>query len=64
MNKVLIVSFLILGCTAQFEPIEINNPASENGKYPRLFTDNTNTVFMTWYEETNDTTFLYYSKYR
>lgn len=63
MNKVLIVSFLILGCTAQFEPIEINNPASENGKYPRLFTDNTNTVFMTWYEETNDTTFLYYSKY-
>ncbi len=59
----LLISFLIAGCSTQITPFEIDNPASDNGKYPRLFTDNIGTVFMSWYEEHNDTTRLYYSAF-
>lgn len=60
---VLISSLLLIHCSSTPQEIEIENPASEHGKYPRLFTDNTGTVFMSWMETVSDTTFLYYAKY-
>ncbi len=63
MHKLLILSFLILGCSAQVEHVEIDNPASDHGKYPRLYTDNAGVVYMSWYEEFGTTTKLYYSSF-
>lgn len=60
---VLISSLLLIHCSSTPKEIEIENPANEHGKYPRLFTDNTGTVFMSWMETVSDTTFLYYAKY-
>lgn len=40
---------------------EFQSPSGENASLPRLFTDNTGTVFMSWIESNNDTTKLYYS---
>ncbi len=59
----LLISFFLLNCSEPPSDIEIENPASEQGKYPRLYTDNTGAVFMSWMITNNDTTSLYYSKY-
>ena len=59
----LLVSLLILHCSEPTLDFEIDNPASEQGKYPRLFSDNTGAVFMSWMETANDTTSLFYAKY-
>ncbi|MBO6793346.1 MAG: exo-alpha-sialidase [Balneolaceae bacterium] len=59
----LLISFFLLNCTESVTITEIENPANEQGKYPRLYTDNTGAVFMSWMVTTNDTTTLYYSKY-
>ncbi|MDZ7806934.1 MAG: hypothetical protein U5K71_07445 [Gracilimonas sp.] len=49
----LTTSLLLAACTTtpetQFK--EIPSPAGENSFYPRLFTDNTGTVYMSWMEE-------------
>lgn len=64
MRVSLLLSLIILGCTPSTTTfVEIDNPTSEHAKYPRLFTDNTGVVFMSWYEIEGDSTSLYYSTY-
>ena len=50
-------------CSKPTELQLIDNPTSENSSLSRLFTDNTGTVFMSWVEEKEETTFLYYSEF-
>ena len=62
MYKLLIILFI--GCSSPFKPMEITNPTKAQAKFPRLFTDNSGTVFMSWYEDVNNTTQLYFSTYK
>ncbi|MDR9419989.1 hypothetical protein [Gracilimonas sp.] len=41
----------------------MDSPTSGNSYFPRLYTDNTNTVFMSWIEETENQHSLKYSSY-
>jgi hypothetical protein len=61
MYKLLILSIFFIACSNSVEIMEVNNPASDLGKYPRLYTDNIGTVYMSWYNTVGDTTQLYYS---
>ena len=61
MYKLLILSIFFIACSNNLEIIEVNNPASDLGKYPRLYTDNIGTIYMSWYNTVGDTTQLYYS---
>ncbi|MEX2477507.1 MAG: hypothetical protein WD357_03655 [Gracilimonas sp.] len=59
MRSTLLISISIIlsfsGCSSEQTAIqEIESPASDNSKTPRLFTDNTGAVFMSWVEETSD----------
>lgn len=49
----LTTTFLLAACTSNPESSikENPSPASDNSFYPRLFTDNTGTVFMSWMEQ-------------
>lgn len=53
---------LFTACSHPYQVNEFSNPAGPNSMFPRLYTDNTNTLFMNWYEIRNDTTFLTYSQ--
>lgn len=55
---------LALFCACSNEPsiTDLQNPASSNSKFPRLFTDNSGSVFMSWYETEETFTLLKYSK--
>jgi len=64
MRLLLIISFLFVGCTSNINFEEIDTPAKNNGKYPRLFTDNSGTIFMSWMEENGDSTRLLFSSYQ
>lgn len=60
MRQPLLLSFFILvmlaGCSSETSPIyTITNPAGNSASLPRLFTDNTGTVFMSWVEVEADT---------
>jgi len=61
MRVLILISFLIASCTSTPEIFELDNPASDNGRFPRLFTDNTGTVFMSWMKTNGDSTQLFYS---
>lgn len=60
----LILLSLIIGCTSPntFELHQLPNVTSNSASLPRLFTDNTGTVFISWVETENDTSTLFYSK--
>ncbi|MEX0720348.1 MAG: hypothetical protein WD059_06750 [Balneolaceae bacterium] len=63
---ILSLTFLLLtGCFADKEPglSVLNNPASDNSSLPRLFTDNTGTVFLSWVEEDQNVAMLKYSSF-
>lgn len=62
--RLLLLSLLLWGCSNSPTIIEISNPAEDQGKYPRLFTDNSGTVFMSWMKSVGDSTRLYYSAYK
>ena len=55
------IIFVLIGCTDQISIQEIPNPTSDNSKYPRLTTDNSGSVFMSWYEVEADSTLLKYA---
>ena len=62
----LTTSLLFAACTSNPESSikEIPSPASDNSFYPRLFTDNTGTVFMSWMEQDeNSVTKLKYATF-
>jgi hypothetical protein len=63
MYRLLALSLIFIGCSYQLEQYEIENPANDQGKYPRLFTDNSGVVYMNWYKDNNDSTQLFYSMY-
>ena len=63
----LTTSLLFATCTSNPESSikEIPSPASDNSFYPRLFTDNTGTVFMSWMEQgENSVTKLKYATFK
>jgi len=54
---------LTINCTSETSQIqkEIVSPSGEKASLPRLFTDNTGTVFMSWVESKEKQTSLFYS---
>ncbi|MEX2361987.1 MAG: hypothetical protein WD597_00135, partial [Balneolaceae bacterium] len=48
---------------ANFQLNPIENPSSENSSLPRLFTDNTGKLFMSWVEQDSSTAVLNYATY-
>jgi hypothetical protein len=59
----LFVVLLLLSCTTTPQIYDAPNPAGETGKFPRLFTDNSGMVYMSWMDTKDDITSLYYSKF-
>ena len=58
----LFLGILSSGCTSESSSIEkLSSPASGNSMYPRLFTDNTGIVFMSWLEQEKELTTLKYA---
>lgn len=55
--------FILISCSSDLglTVTEFSSPSGDNAALPRLFTDNTGTVFMSWVESRNDTSSLYYS---
>jgi len=55
--------FLTLSCTSNKKQTvkDFSSPSGDNASLPRLFTDNTGTVFMSWVETKNDTSSLFYA---
>ncbi len=58
----LVVSFLGCYSNPEFSTRTLSSPSGENASLPRLYTDNSGTVFMSWIETKNDTSTLFYSK--
>ena len=58
-----ILSATLLNCSFDqtYNVQEFQSPSGENASLPRLFTDKSGTVYMSWVESINDTTKLYYS---
>jgi hypothetical protein len=65
MMRLFLLSLFLLLVSCSFEENykieELSSPTGDNSSLPRLFTDNTGTVFMSWIETNNDTSSLYYS---
>lgn len=61
-RNVFILLFCI-SCTTNTEISEIDNPTGENSSLSRLYTDNTGVVFMSWVEETDNSSTLLYSNF-
>ncbi|HET8866415.1 MAG TPA: hypothetical protein VFM80_12020 [Gracilimonas sp.] len=62
---ILFLLVLLAGCNhspnSQFK--EITSPAGDNSMYPRLFTDNTGAVFLSWVEENGNLAELKYATF-
>lgn len=69
MKSTLFLSFsiflLIIGCDTDQRVIvnQVSSPASQNSSLPRLFTDNTGTVYMSWVEEADNMSYLKFSSF-
>lgn len=63
--SLLLLALTIIGCTAESDdaPASLDNPVSENSSLPRLYTDDSGQVFMSWVEETGDLATLKYASY-
>ncbi len=65
MRLLILSIFLItaLNCSSNIEYSvkEFPSPSGENASLPRLFTDNTGTVYLSWIESKGDTSSLFYS---
>lgn len=61
----LLLSLTLFGCNTgeNLSVSEIESPASENSLLPRLFTDNTGSVWMSWVEEVESKATLKFSKF-
>lgn len=57
------ILLLLIGCSnnQNFQLKNLTAPSGKNASLPRLYTDNTGTVFMSWIESEGDTSSLYYS---
>lgn len=56
--------FFTMNCSTKqnWQIKNISNPTEDNASLPRLYTDNTGTVFMSWIENNNEEASLLYSK--
>ncbi len=63
INKLILLLLVFSYCEKAKELQQIENPTSKNSSLSRLFTDNTGTVFMSWVEESNENTTLYYATF-
>lgn len=54
---------ILIGCSSDNDLTikEFSSPSGDNASLPRLYTDNTGTVFMSWVESRGDTSSLFYS---
>ncbi len=64
--RLLIISiflFIAFSCSSnkEYSVKDFPSPAGDNTSLPRLFTDNTGTVFLSWVENKDDSTLLFYS---
>lgn len=60
----LIICFITYsGCSKSKQFYSIENPSGDNTSLPKLYTDNTGTVFMSWVEQIDTIAILYYSKF-
>lgn len=63
----LILILLICSCSTQYEETytiqELPNPSEEGASLPRLFTDNSGSLFMSWVNTRNGEHALYYSRF-
>lgn len=67
MSKLLkLFTFLLIisSCNKSKNVQQIENPTLDNSSLPRLFTDNTGTIFMSWIEQEGDLATLKYSKFK
>lgn len=60
LNSLLLILF-ISSCSQPVEITSIENPSGDQSSLPRLFTDNTGLVFMSWVEHEEDNAKLYYA---
>lgn len=63
----LLLISLCLSCTSSDGDsalTKIDSPTSDNSYFPRLYTDDTNTVFMSWYDESENLHTLKYASYQ
>ena len=63
ISKTILYLILVCSCQSNSSITIIDNPAGENASLPRLFTDETGKVTMSWVEQKADTAHLYYSIY-
>ncbi len=61
--SIFLTSIFFVGCSKPTEVTSIDNPAGPGSSLPRLFTDNDGNVFMSWVDENDNLSKLYYSKY-
>jgi hypothetical protein len=65
--RLLLISVILLftSCSVDqnFAVKEIDSPTGNNSSLPRLYTDNSGIVFMSWVESKNDTSSLLYSRF-
>lgn len=62
---VLSLVLLLLACTTNNKKLTLSSvasPAGDQSFLPRLYTDNTGSVFLSWVEQSDDEYILYYSK--
>ncbi len=62
LNAILI-GFLIISCSKSKVQQSIENPSRDNSSLPHLFTDNNGNIFMSWVEQNEELTTLFYSKF-
>jgi hypothetical protein len=56
---------ILCGCSAKSDKVlEIPVPTSDNSQFPRLTSDNTGTVFMSWYEHEKEIASLKFSTFK
>ncbi len=61
--KLITVIFFLVSCGKPNSVQLLDNPTADQSSLPRLFTDNTGTVFMSWIEQENDIATLKYSTF-
>lgn len=61
--SIILIGLLVSNCFKPKQLEVIENPAGNESSLPRLFTDNTGQIFMSWVEQDEEITSLFYSKF-
>ncbi|RNC85345.1 MAG: hypothetical protein ED557_00805 [Balneola sp.] len=61
---ILLFSFTLVSCSDSSSSfVQVKNPTGDNSSLPRLFTDNTGLVYLSWVEQIEDSATLFYSTF-